>query len=217
MNCRNCAAPLTVSVGPARLICSYCQTVQRAPDSPDNPDRLQIIGNPQGVACPACQADQDSQAELVSALIDQSPVCCCPECQGVLIDSTAFRGVVEERRASYCGPDLAAPVPDSSEFARQLLCPSCHRPMEVHPYYGAGRAVIDSCAACRLVWIDQGELSGIERSPGHRERTASPVIATASGSQATRPVPPDPVPSGRSLWDIAWDLLLEISDQSVTR
>ncbi len=54
------------------------------------------------------------------------------------------------------------------ELKRKLACPTCHESMEVHPYYGAGRAIIDSCATCQLVWIDRGELTGLERSPGRR-------------------------------------------------
>jgi Zn-finger nucleic acid-binding protein len=40
--------------------------------------------------------------------------------------------------------------------------------MEVHPYYGPGSQVIDSCHRCRLVWIDSGELAAIEKAPGRR-------------------------------------------------
>jgi Zn-finger nucleic acid-binding protein len=40
--------------------------------------------------------------------------------------------------------------------------------MDVHPYYGPGSQVIDSCPHCRLVWLDAGELAAIERAPGRR-------------------------------------------------
>ena len=35
----------------------------------------------------------------------------------------------------------------------------CHKPMDTHPYYGGGNAVIDTCPRCQLVWLDAGELT----------------------------------------------------------
>jgi Zn-finger nucleic acid-binding protein len=40
--------------------------------------------------------------------------------------------------------------------------------MEVHPYYGPGNVVVDSCCHCGLVWLDAGEISMIETAPGAR-------------------------------------------------
>lgn len=169
MNCRNCSAPLSVTVGPARLICDYCQTVQTALDVADDLDRVQILGTPQGVTCPACTG------ELVSALVDQIPICTCSACKGLLLDSAEFSRVVESRRSTFRGEEIDSPPPSPGEFRRRLICPGCHHPMEVHPYYGAGRAVIDSCASCSLIWIDHGELYGLERSIGRR-RIPEPLL-----------------------------------------
>lgn len=166
MNCQNCAAPLTMSVGPARMLCSFCQTVHAAPGIEIDLDRVHVTSEPQGVNCPACST------ELVSGHVDEAPVCVCPECRGLLLEGAIFRQVVEQRRASYLGVEVPAPQPHAAEFERRLTCPGCQSLMEVHPYYGAGRAVIDSCAVCRLVWIDHGELAGLERSPGRRTDSA---------------------------------------------
>ena len=38
-----------------------------------------------------------------------------------------------------------------ADLARRLPCPGCDDPMHVHPYYGPGDFVIDSCTACRYV------------------------------------------------------------------
>jgi Zn-finger nucleic acid-binding protein len=38
--------------------------------------------------------------------------------------------------------------------------------MDVHPYYGPGAVVLDSCARCTLIWLDHGEIAAIERAPG---------------------------------------------------
>ena len=179
MNCQNCAAPLTMSVGPARMICSFCQTVHAAPGIEIDLDRVHVTSEPQGVNCPACSS------ELVSGHVDEAPVCVCPECRGLLLEGAIFRQVIEQRRASYLGVEIPAPLPHAAEFERRLTCPACQSLMEVHPYYGSGRAVIDSCAACRLVWIDHGELAGLERSPGRR--TPPDLVETCEADSAPLP------------------------------
>lgn len=177
MNCKNCAGPLTMSAGPMRMVCTFCHTVQSAPDVSEVVDRVQPLAAPLGVQCPVCEA------ELVASLVDEIPACHCPNCRGLLLPSAEFRKVVENRRAAYCGPDIAVAPPHSIELERNLACPSCHRSMEVHPYYGAGRAIIDSCAACQLVWVDLGELTGLERSPGRRSPAMMEVQNLVKGVQ----------------------------------
>jgi Zn-finger nucleic acid-binding protein len=49
-----------------------------------------------------------------------------------------------------------------------VACPVCGERMEVHPYYGPGPAVIDSCSRCGLIWLDRGEMTVIETAPGRR-------------------------------------------------
>ncbi len=144
------------------MVCTSCHTVQVAPDVSQEVDRVLPLAVPLGVQCPVCDA------ELEASLIDETPACHCPNCRGLLLSSTQFRQVVEDRRAAYTGPDIAVTLPHPIELERKLACPRCHQSMEVHPYYGAGRAIIDSCMACQLVWIDKGELTGLERSPGRR-------------------------------------------------
>jgi hypothetical protein len=74
--------------------------------------------------------------------------------------------VIAERRAERTGPP-AKPAPlDPEELERHIDCPTCGATMEVHPYYGPGNVVIDSCARCRLIWLDHGEIGAIERAPG---------------------------------------------------
>jgi hypothetical protein len=74
--------------------------------------------------------------------------------------------------------------------------------MEVHPYYGPGNVVIDSCSACDLIWLDHGELKQISDAPG-RDRGSS-----GSSSGYVREVPePPPLPLlNLSLIDL-WGLL----------
>ena len=179
MNCKNCAAPLTMSAGPMRMVCTFCHTVQAATDVTEVVDRVLRLEAPVGVHCPVCDT------EFETALIDEVPACHCPNCRGVLLSSTEFRKVVEDRRAAYTGPDMAVAQPHPIEFERKIACPSCHQTMEVHPYYGAGRAIIDSCAECKLVWIDRGELTNLERSPGRRSPAMMEAQNLVAGQHMT--------------------------------
>ena len=162
-----------------RMVCTFCHTVQAATDVSEEVDRVLRLEDPVGVHCPVCDA------EFETALIDDVPACHCPNCRGLLLSSTEFRKVVEDRRAAYTGPDIAVALPHPIEFERRIDCPSCHKKMEVHPYYGAGRAIIDSCADCKLVWIDKGELTNLERSPGRRSPAMMEVENLVAGQQMT--------------------------------
>jgi Zn-finger nucleic acid-binding protein len=48
--------------------------------------------------------------------------------------------------------------------------------MEVHPYYGPGNVVMDSCTTCDLVWLDVGELKQISEAPGGDRGVRKPPI-----------------------------------------
>lgn len=52
--------------------------------------------------------------------------------------------------------------------------------MDVHPYYGPGNIVIDTCSRCNVIWLDCGELQQIADAPGKdrgRRFAAEPKIA----------------------------------------
>ena len=83
-----------------------------------------------------------------------------------LTDAGKSRALDALSQSEYYG---AMPVPlEPLELQRRVDCPRCHAPMDVHPYYGPGNTVIDSCRSCGLVWLDQGEITRIERAPGRR-------------------------------------------------
>jgi Zn-finger nucleic acid-binding protein len=120
------------------------------------------LGCPLEANCPTCGST------LVEGLMDDFRVGHCPDCRGVLLAGEDFAAIVRSRRASYRRAD-ATPVPlEPLEFQRRVDCPRCQAPMDVHPYYGPGNTVIDSCRSCGLVWLDQGEITRIERAPGRR-------------------------------------------------
>ena len=58
----------------------------------------------------------------------------------------------------------------AEEIERKIKCPLCEDIMDVHPYFGPGNVVIDSCVNCHLIWVDNGEIVTIERATGPRKR-----------------------------------------------
>ena len=82
----------------------------------------------------------------------------------------AFGTVIRERRARRSAGSFCVSDPlDPTEYDRTIQCPSCHQQMEVHPYYGPGNAVIDSCSSCEVLWLDHAELTSIEQAAGGQE------------------------------------------------
>jgi len=43
------------------------------------------------------------------------------------------------------------------------------RKMDVHPYYGPGNVVVDTCGECGLIWLDHGEMTRVEQASGVRQ------------------------------------------------
>ena len=112
-------------------------------------------------SCPLCAA------QLVKALLDDVfAVEHCERCRGILLPRATFAEAVTRRRARESG-EPARPVPlDRRELERVVACPSCRSQMDVHPYYGPGNVVIDSCQSCDQIWLDFGELEQITTAGG---------------------------------------------------
>jgi Zn-finger nucleic acid-binding protein len=115
--------------------------------------------------CPICL-----EVRLEVGTLHGTEVCCCPACQGFVVDSATFGALIENLRAEYCGPD-DRPVPmNPADLELSILCPACFSPMYTHPYYGPGNEIINSCSGCQINWLDAGELTKIIRAPGRRRR-----------------------------------------------
>ncbi len=155
MNCRNCGAPMRPVRGDDHFVCDFCATFH-FPDKTE--DGVVVIGEPGRRDCPVCSAP------LVSAFIQKKPVEHCATCQGVLVDRRGFNRIIEALRARHRGPRLEPRQIDPEERQRKLRCPGCGEQMDVHPYYGPGNVLIDSCWECALVWLDRGEIATISRS-----------------------------------------------------
>ena len=125
-------------------------------------DGIRVLERPAAArACPQCGAP------LAKALLDDSfPVEHCEQCRGLLIARSAFAEAIPRRRARESGPP-ASPIPlDARELKRVIACPACRAEMDVHPYYGPGNVVIDTCSGCDLIWLDGGELRQITEAGG---------------------------------------------------
>ena len=144
--------------------CSYCATFEFIAGEPIEGVRVLADITPP-VPCPAC--DQP----LSDALLDDGyKVLHCRHCRGVLLDRPVFSEAVELRRASATGAPKTPPLLDRRELERVVTCPQCRHRMDVHPYYGPGNVVIDTCSRCDLVWLDTGELGQITDAPGADRR-----------------------------------------------
>ena len=199
MNCRNCAAPMELFDRRRYFFCGHCGTfefLERA-----DLEGVQVLERAaDALPCPLCRAP------LARALLDgRHAVQYCEQCRGVLLERAVFATAVAGRRARAAGPGSQPAGLDRKELERRVVCPSCHKMMEVHPYYGPGNVIIDTCAACDLVWLDFGELRQIADAPGLDRGQVPPEIAAAASAAAAGrmsaldPPADDSVASGRGL------------------
>ncbi len=155
MNCKNCGAPMRPAGGGDYLVCDHCTSFHFPERSGDG---VRSAGEPAGLDCPVCHEG------LVVAFVRRHRVQACPRCQGVLVDPGTLALLVDELRARHEGPRLPPRPLEAEAGSRRLTCPRCHAPLDLHPYYGPGRVLIDTCGACALVWLDRGEIATIARS-----------------------------------------------------
>jgi len=149
---------------PDSFMCKQCGNAffSNAPDS-DAPSATQdgVVGTGEQLStcCPVCK-----DALLSGGVIEDQRVLYCQQCSGVLISTRNFSEVLTRlRRADgSAGADKDPHPIDPTEFQRQIACPNCSNRMDVHPYYGPGNVVVDSCCRCFLIWFDQGEIATIK-------------------------------------------------------
>ena len=160
--------------------CKFCGTFHFI-DTPAE-DGIRVLERRDGMpACPLCSSP------LAKSLLDDDYVIeHCERCRGVLIGRSSFSDAIGRRRARESGPPAPALPLDQRELSRRVSCPSCRELMEVHPYYGPGNVVIDTCSRCDLIWLDHGELKQITDAGGRdrgrrmREEEWQPVMPPAA-------------------------------------
>lgn len=172
------------------FVCRYC-TSYHFLDAPES-HGIRILATPAGgPRCARCTVP------LAAAQLDgEQAVHCCAACRGILLPRAAFAHVVQTRRTWATSPPVTPLPMQPSELDRAIRCPRCAQRMETHPYYGPGNVIIDSCAACDLVWLDFGELAQISDAPGRDRgvRKAAPrseePIPTVGRGPSTDPAEP---------------------------
>jgi Zn-finger nucleic acid-binding protein len=207
MNCRNCAAAMELFDRRRYFFCRYCGTFEFL--ERNEVDGVQVLERRiDALPCPLCEAP------LAKSLLDgHHAVQYCERCRGVVLERAAFASAVTARRARATGPGSPPPAGlDSRELERRVKCPACRKMMDVHPYYGPGNVIIDTCATCNLVWLDFGELKQIGDAPG-QDRGTIPSRPSAS-------TPPGRFTAGANLdgtmvfegGSLVLDLLLSVLD-----
>jgi Zn-finger nucleic acid-binding protein len=159
MNCPNCGAALAAIPNRDHFRCDHCGTLH-FPDSVG--EGVVLLGREHTFVCPCCDRP------LAAATIDGDEVGYCRECRGILLESDHFARTVARRREEMSRQhNIVEPI-DPTELRRVSHCPRCRRRLDTHVYGGGGNAVIDSCARCRLVWLDAGELTVLEQFSGRK-------------------------------------------------
>jgi Zn-finger nucleic acid-binding protein len=162
MNCKSCGAALTPIPHRHYFYCEHCSSFHFPDDLPGSPDRITPLGKVVPARCPVCDVN------LQLGRVEECSVHYCEKCRGFLVSCDDFAEIVRVRRARRPGLHGEATPLDPEELKRTIACPLCRRRMDVHPHYGPGSVVIDSCSRCHAVWLDRGEIAAIERAPGMR-------------------------------------------------
>ncbi|MCA9036899.1 MAG: zf-TFIIB domain-containing protein [Planctomycetaceae bacterium] len=198
INCPQCGGLVQPVAGHEYFTCRFCTSLVFSTDHPLAKDRITPTGQMLESRCPCCSVP------LATGALDDQPAAFCEECCGVLMSRPQFATALRQRRARRTNLDseLAPPI-DTRQYERRIHCPNCRRKMDVHPYYGPGNVVIDSCCDCNLVWLDHGEMSRIERAAGGTESGWRQPDAALCNPQNVSSLGSHPVESTHPLQQIA--------------
>jgi Zn-finger nucleic acid-binding protein len=159
MQCPQCGAALRLEDDKDYLVCDFCHSFHFP--EPDDAG-VRALGVTVSDECPVCQVP------LEHAAVDGLRILYCGRCRGMLIPMPVFVALVGDLRAKAGGGSALAHRINPRDLTRRIRCPHCGQTMDTHPYGGPGNIVIDSCSACRLDWLDYGELQRIVRAPESR-------------------------------------------------
>lgn len=171
-NCPVCTVMMTaMQEEPEKVtstfVCEYCGATFFPAEQRSDPNAAEPVtidgvipaGGNIAACCPICP-----EQPLAKAKLDEYPALYCEECAGVLISNQNFSEVLHRRRRNKGRVDTDPDPINPEELNRKIHCPNCMRRMDVHPYFGPGNVVIDSCCNCFLIWFDHGEIATIEKA-----------------------------------------------------
>ncbi|HIE98991.1 MAG TPA: hypothetical protein EYG03_23200 [Planctomycetes bacterium] len=192
--CQQCGGRGVTVQGRDYLQCEYCQALVFTTDNPLSVDRVTPSGGQLAAECPVCPKT------LCTGQIEERPVLYCGGCYGLLLKNEDFGAITRTRRARRVGGEAEACRPlNMDEYDRRIRCPNCRERMEVHPYYGPGNIVMDSCPGCQYVWLDHGELRTVEQAEGGR--APEPMPLHDNGEVTIIPAPLQGLSSGHNQQD----------------
>jgi len=182
--CQQCGGAASTVPGREYLQCNYCRSLIFTADNPLTIDRITPMGDQLDAACPAC-----SQT-LCTGEVEGCRVLYCGDCYGLLLKHEDFGTITRVRRGRREGCESVPVSPlNTAEYERKIDCPNCQSTMEVHPYYGPGNVIIDSCSNCHYIWLDHGELKTVVHAEGGREPEPLPMHVNANGDVTIIPPP----------------------------
>ena len=121
----------------------------------------------------------------------------CPKCPGELREIDSSEGITLD----FCGAcrglwfdagevadyfELAKDVPDLDQASAtakptDFVCPKCKHTLVELRYSGLHQLVVDRCAKCGGIWLDQGEVPTLERLSASLEKPASRILRVVRG------------------------------------
>lgn len=103
------------------------------------------------MTCPRCQlplADVDLSAAVSIG---------CTKCGGSFVWLNELPGDgAQAKRSAWLGRQLV-PMLRESHFYKELSCPRCRQAMQPLRVVANQEFVVDRCAGCHALWLDQGE------------------------------------------------------------
>ena len=193
MNCPACGAAMQLVGNRKHFHCDHCETFHFPEETNEG---VSPLGEPAGCDCPVCH-----QA-LQNATIDGEAVAYCEKCRGFLTLTGIFGAIVTKRRQHHAAHEQILEPFDPADLRRRLQCPKCHKPMDTHPFFGGGNAVVETCERCGMIWLDAGELSIIERYIPHVRQVEQTLYVGPSAPSRPEPIEADLM----DLLSLPWDL-----------
>ncbi len=95
----------------------------------------------------------------------------CSTCNGAFVEQRFLLPLLKAlgKDIRHAVP-LDYPIDTISDKGGGLLCPRCAATMEHYGYMGDRHIMIDSCSACRHMWVDAEELGGMSLLYARGER-----------------------------------------------
>jgi Zn-finger nucleic acid-binding protein len=114
--------------------------------------------------CPLDGSELVSDTYEAGVEVDQ-----CTECKGVWLDHSELEKLQEAKEQDYSEDLAKLPNLVGQAYARSLAnskaevnCPKCNELMERREHGYCSQILVDICCSCRGIWLDRGELRGLE-------------------------------------------------------